>query len=274
MRIGVVGLGLIGGSMALALRDAHDVLAFDTDDATRQAATGAGIAAASRLDDLADRDAVIVATPMASVVPTLERLAASSAVLLDTASLKRAVVEYAKGAPRGARIVGGHPMAGATSSGFGAADRDLLRDRPFLVVPTERSDDGAMSVAGTIVRDCGAVVTVCSADVHDRAMGRLITAPLATAAALAVAGADADPLLAAAGPGFRDATRLAETPFDLALGLLFANARESRTAIESVIEALAQLRDSVDRGDREYATSFLHTARSVRAQLHTSSEST
>src|SRR5206468_8608549 len=69
--------------------------------------------------------------------------------------------------------------------------------------PTRRSSD-----LGMIARDVGAAVTVCSADVHDRAMARLVAGPLATAAALAVVGAQAEPLLSAAGPGFRDSTRL------------------------------------------------------------------
>ena len=269
MRIGLVGLGLIGGSLALALRERHDVTGYDVDEAARRAAASDGIRVGSKLDDLVPADAVVVATPMSAIVPTLERLAARSngAVLLDTGSLKRAVIDFATRAPKDARIVGGHPMAGTTSSGFSAADKDLFRGRPFLLIPTERSDDSAMAVAGTIARDAGATVTVCSAAVHDRAMARLLAAPLATAAALAVAGAEAAPLVSAAGPGFRDSTRLADTPLDLAIELLFASAQDSRAAIVSVIDGLEQLRDRLDRGDREDVQSFLRAARSVRDEL-------
>jgi len=186
---------------------------------------------------------------------------------MDTGSLKRAVADYASRAPAGARIVGGHPMAGTTSSGFSAADQGLFRGRAFLLVPTLRSDDAAMTLAGTIARDVGGVVTVCSADVHDRAMARLVAGPLAAAAALAVAGAQAEPLLGAAGPGFRDSTRLADTPADLATELLFANADDAAAAIGSIVEGLTQLRDAVERGDREYARNFLAAARSVRSEL-------
>jgi prephenate dehydrogenase len=269
LRIGVAGLGLIGGSLALALRDKHDVIGYDTDDRARAAAKRDGLRIAARVDDLASADVVLVATPIAAIVPTLEQLAARSdgAVLIDTGSLKRPVAEYATRAPKGARIVGGHPMAGSTSAGFSAADAGLFRDRPFLLVPTERSDDEAMSTAGAIARELGAIVTVCSADVHDRAMARLVAAPLATAAALAVSGADADTLLAAAGPGFRDSTRLAETPVDLATDLLFGNPNDVRAAISSVISGLEQLRDSLDHEDREYVRNFLLAARSVRSEL-------
>lgn len=269
MKIGIAGLGLIGGSLALALRDRHEVTGYDNDERARTAAKTDGIRIATRLDELLPADAVLVATPISAVVPTLEQLAGRSngAVLLDTGSLKRAVADYAARAPTGVRIVGGHPMAGTTSAGFSAADSGLFRGRAFLLVPTARSDDGAMTIAGTIVREVGATVTVCSADVHDRAMARLVAGPLATAAALAVAGAQAEPLLAAAGPGFRDSTRLADTPADLATELLFGNTTNAAAAIGSIIEGLTQLRDALDRGDREYARSFLQAARSVRSEL-------
>jgi prephenate dehydrogenase len=271
VKIGIAGLGLIGGSLALALRDKHEVTGYDNDERARAAAKADGIRVATRLDDLLPADAVLVATPIAAIVPALEQLAARSdgALLLDTGSLKRAVAEYATRAPAGARIVGGHPMAGTTSAGFSAADPTLFRGRAFLLIPTARSDDGAMALAGTIARDVGGTVTVCSADVHDRAMARLVAGPLATAAALAVVGAQAEPLLGAAGPGFRDSTRLADTPADLATELLFGNSADAAAAIGSIIEALTQLRDSVERGDRDYVRSFLAAARSVRGELAT-----
>jgi prephenate dehydrogenase len=269
LKIGVAGLGLIGGSLALALRDRHEVTGYDTDDRARAAAKADGIRIAARLEELVPADAVLVATPISAIVPTLEQLAGRSdgAMLLDTGSLKRAVAAYAASAPDGVRIVGGHPMAGTTSSGFSAADPGLFRGRAFLLVPTARSDDAAMVLAGTIVRELGATVTVCSADVHDRAMARLVAGPLATAAALAVAAAQAEPLVGAAGPGFRDSTRLADTPADLALELLFGNSTDAAGAIGSIVEGLTQLRDALERGDRDYARSFLQAARSVRGEL-------
>jgi prephenate dehydrogenase len=269
VRIGVAGLGLIGGSLALALRGTHEVAGYDTDERARAAAKADGIRIVARLDDLIPADAVLIATPISAIVPALEQLATRSdgAVLIDTGSLKRAVADYAARAPAGSRIVGGHPMAGTTSAGFSAADPGLFRGRAFLLVPTARSDDAAMAVAGTIARAVGGTVTVCSADVHDRAMARLVAGPLAAAAALAVAGAQAEPLLGAAGPGFRDSTRLADTPANLATELLFGNAADVAAAIGSIVEGLTQLRDAVERGDKEYARSFLQAARSVRSEL-------
>jgi prephenate dehydrogenase len=236
MRVGIAGCGLIGGSLALALREAHDVRAFDP------AGTG-DIAGTARLEDLLAADVVVVATPLPQIVPTLRALAAhaNGPVLMDVGSLKRDVAAFAELAPSTARIVGGHPMAGATDHGYAAARADLFRGRTFFLVPTARADERAMGLAGDIARAAGATPTVVSAPEHDRIVAILSGLPLAVAMALARVGADVS---AFAGPGFRDATRLAQTPPELADVLLRGNAAEVRAA-------LAQLRAALDDIDRE-----------------------
>ena len=233
MRVGIAGCGLIGGSLALALRDAHDVRAFDP------AGTG-DITSVDRLEDLLPADVVIVATPLALVTPTLAALAGRSggAVLLDVGSLKRDIAAFAETAPAAARIVGGHPMAGSTDRGFGAARADLFRDRPFFLVPTARSDEPAMAAAGDLARAAGALPTVVSAAEHDRIVATLSGLPLAVALALAKTGADLADL---SGPGYRDATRLAATPPELASALLRGNATEVREAIGRFRAALDEV---------------------------------
>ena len=236
MRIGIAGCGLIGGSLALALRDAHDVRAFDP------AGTG-DIPGAAHLEDLLAADVVIVATPLPQIVPTLRTLAghANGTVLMDVGSVKREIAAFADTAPPTARIVGGHPMAGGTERGYAAARADLFRGRPFLLIPTARADERAMGLAGDVARAAGAVPTVVSAQEHDRIVAILSGLPLAMARALARVGAD---VAAFAGPGFRDATRLAQTSPELADAILNGNAAEVRAA-------LAKLRTALDEVERE-----------------------
>jgi prephenate dehydrogenase len=269
LNVSVVGLGLIGGSLALSLRTRHHVRAFDVSDAARDAARAAGIEIAERLDELVPADVAIVATPLASIVTTLAALLdrAGSTVLLEVGSLKAAVAAFAETASTTARIVGLHPMAGATSVGFGAARPDLFRDRPFLIVPTARADARAMTVAGTIARDAGGVATVCSAEVHDDAMAVLLAAPLAAASALAITGTKAGPLLPLAGPGFRDTTRLAGTPLDLAEQLLSANAGHVVAALAALRSTLEEMEGAVADRDRDALRRLLSRAAEVRATL-------
>ena len=236
MRVGIAGCGLIGGSLALALRGAHDVRAFDP------AGTG-DIVGTARLEDLLAADIVVVATPLPQVVPTLRTLAAhaNGSTLMDVGSVKHAVAAFADSAPATARIVGGHPMAGATEHGYAAARADLFRGRPFLLVPTARADERAMGLAGDLARAVGAIATVVSAQEHDRIVAILSGLPLAVARALARVGADVAEL---AGPGFRDATRLAQTSPELADAILRGNAAEVRAA-------LVKLRAALDEVERE-----------------------
>ena len=236
MRVGIAGCGLVGGSLALALREAHEVRAFDP------AGTG-DIPGVARLEDLLAADVVVVATPLGQVVPTLASLAshANGSVLLDVGSVKRQVAAFAATAPATARIVGGHPMAGTTERGYAAARTDLFRGRPFFLVPTERSDERAMGLAGDLARAAGAVPTVVSAAEHDRIAALVSGLPLLVARALAAVGAEVADL---AGPGFRDATRLASTPPELADAILRGNADEVRAA-------LAKLRSALDDAERE-----------------------
>lgn len=269
MNLSIAGLGLIGGSLALALRSRHRVRAYDISDGARAAARSAGIDTVDRLDELVPADAAIVATPLPSVVTTLAALAerAESTVLIEVGSLKAAVAAFAETAPPSVRVVGMHPMAGATTAGFAAARAELFKGRPFLVVPTARSDASAMAVAGHIARDAGGSVTVCSAEMHDRAMAILLAAPLAAASALAVAGARAGPLLSLAGPGFRDTTRLAATPLDLAEQLLSANAGHVAGSLAAVREALQAIEGAVADGDGEALRRLLTQAAEARAKL-------
>jgi prephenate dehydrogenase len=239
----VIGLGLIGGSIALGLGGTRDVRGYDPDVATRSAARARGLRVVDRADDALDADEIVVATPLDAVVPTLEAIVprAGRAVVVEVGSLKRDVAAFAGSAHASARIVGLHPMAGSTASGFAAADPAIFRGRPFIVVPTARSDDGAVEIARGIGRDLGGTVTTCSADEHDRAVAMLSGVPLAVALALARAGADVAEL---AGPGFRDATRLAGTPSALAEALL----RRNRDHVKS---ALARFRAALDEIERD-----------------------
>ncbi len=245
MKLGVAGLGLIGGSIALGLRSGHTVQGYDRSTEARQAAEARGIAVVERLQDLLPADAVILATPIDQIVPTLEELVphAGSATLIEVGSLKSAVAAFADRAPADSRIVGLHPMAGGTATGIAAADPVMFRGRPFLVVPTARTDSHAKALATRIAQALGGNVTEVSVEAHDRAVSAVSALPLAVAVALARVAREASPvdLELVAGPGLRDATRLAATSPDLALALL---------AAPGLREHLASLRGAIEEVER------------------------
>lgn len=269
MRVAIAGLGLIGGSLALALRTRHEVVGFDTDRGAREAARIAGLETVEALDALVPADAVIVATPLSAVLATVAALEAraAGAVILDVSSVRAPVDAYAR-EQNGARIVGMHPMAGRAARGFTAADPAVLAGRPFLLVPTARSDAGAMAVAGRIARDAGGVVTVCSAAEHDRIVAVTSALPLALAAALSIAASETTPSLASfAGPGLRDATRLADTSPDLAEAILVANAGNVVAALARLRATLDELERAVAERDAPFARALVSKAAAARALL-------
>ena len=269
MKIGVAGLGLIGGSLALALQERHEVTGYDIARANADAARARGITVVDRLDALLPADAVIVATPMSAVVTTLAALApkAGGAVLLDTSSVRAPVDGFAR-ENAAAVVVGMHPMAGRSAQGFAAADAALLKGRPFLVVPTANAEARAMAIAGEVARAAGGVPTVCSAAEHDRIVAALSALPLALAAALSIAGADAVPEIAGlAGPGYRDATRLALTPAELAEAILSANSANVVAAIARLRATLDELERAVAERDTAALRALLASAAEARRRL-------
>lgn len=263
MRVGVAGLGLIGGSIALGLGERHEVVGYDTAAPAREAAARRGLRTVEALAELLPADAVVVATPLASIVPTLAALAprAGQAVLVEVGSLKSAAAAFAERSS--ARIVGLHPMAGSTATGLAAADAAMFRGRPFLVVPMAHTDAEAARVAGDIARGLGGTVTVCSVAVHDSTVAAVSALPLATAVALARVARDAVPmpLEAVAGTGMRDATRLAATPLELALQLLRAPGLAEHIA--SLRAALADLERAL--GDEAALRALLEDAQQDRS---------
>ena len=143
-----------------------------------------------------------------------------------------------------------------------------LAGRPFLIVPTARSDAEAMATAGRIARDAGGVVTVCSAAEHDRVVAVTSALPLALAAALTVAATEATPSVGAfSGPGLRDATRLADTPLDLAEAILVANSGNVVAAIARLRALLDELERAVAERDRVSARALLSRAATGRVLL-------
>ena len=267
-RTAVVGLGLIGGSVALG----RGARGYDRDAAVRERARRRGLDVA---DDLASAvegaELVVLAAPTAEI-PALLRLVAElgpKAVLTDCASLKRPIASAAAELPSGVRCVGGHPMAGGRGPGLEGADPELFRGRPWAIVRTARSDDAALGTVEELVRSVGARPVRLEAEAHDRAMTWISHLPLVVSAALARAAAEgtgAD-LTALAGPGLRDTTRLASTPEPLALELAMADPSALAAAIDAVRAALGELSASLRGADDETVRRFLAGALAAREEF-------
>ena len=267
-RYAVVGTGLIGGSIALAFGAA----AWDRSGAVRERARARGVRAAQTLDEALDgAEIVLVAVPARDTADVLRAAAARApgAIFTDVASWKRGVAEIAESLPREIRYVAGHPMAGSTASGVDGADTRVFAGRPWLFVPTPRSDPASIEALGRCVRSIGAVPMVIDQARHDFVMTWISHLPLIASAGLARSvcrgvGPDVGLL---AGPGLLDATRLAGTPLALATELGLSSPEDLAGALETFSRELSKVAALLRRGDRAAFESFLQDAASARADI-------
>ena len=268
MRVAMLGFGLIGGSIARALREAPDRAAWAV---TAWSPTGAGTAqaqrdgsieraAASPEEALDGAELVVLAAPPSATLDLLDRLGGPlrgvldpGTVVTDVASTKGAIVATA--ARHDLRFVGGHPMAGRETAGYGAATHDLFVDRPWVVVPGARADDAATLAVRTLAAACGARAVTMDAAAHDALVAAISHLPLVVAASLveSVAGTPAHPAAdwpaarAIAATGWRDMTRLARGDVAMGAGIAATNAPALAERIRAVRAVLDGWLDELER---------------------------
>mgnify|MGYP006270058581 CR=1 FL=1 len=252
-RIGIVGVGLIGGSVAQAARAAApgvEVVGLDLGDRAEAAAAAGVIDRAAHVDGIADCDLVVLAAPVSANLAWLDRLAAmrTTALVTDAGGTKRQMSAKATALAGRLRFIGGHPMAGSERSGFAAADAALFRDRKWFLVPSTDTATADLDALFGWIRSLGAVPSVTDAETHDRVMAAVSALPQVAASALMAVvgervGADG---LAMSGPGLRDTTRLAGSAATWMTDGLAHNAREVADAIDALITELRAVRDHLD----------------------------
>jgi len=257
-RVAIAGIGLIGGSIALAIRDrwpsAH-IVGIDTPSVLTHARTSGAID--DGLPSMAALDAaelVVLAAPVrqnARLLTQLPERVAHEALLTDVGGTKRDIVGAARRLPPGARFIGGHPIGGAERGGFGFARRDLFENRPWILTPVPGTDAGALSALRSFVTALGARPVVMEPEEHDRVMAFVSHLPQLAASALmdTVGGAVARDGLAVAGRGLADTTRLASSPADVWRDICATNADAISGALDLLIDRLNDLRADLHRGD-------------------------
>jgi prephenate dehydrogenase len=258
-RIGIVGLGLIGGSIALAARQIWPsslVIAVDNKDVLETAMRLHAIdVAADDLIVLAEADLVILAAPVRqnlALLAELDENVRQPAVVTDTGSTKRDIVAAAKRLPARFTFIGGHPLGGAAKSGLEHARPDLFKGRPWLFTPSGDGSGEALDKLLSFVRALGAEPKVVGVAAHDRLLAYLSHLPQLTASALmgVVGEAVGDEGLALAGRGLTDTTRLASSPAEIWKDIAATNADEIGPALDELIALLQDLRRDLRSGDQ------------------------
>lgn len=258
-KIGIVGLGLIGGSMALGIRRRWPQIALSAID--RPDAIDAALArqvidrGSAELDAIGDVDLVVLAAPVAQNLHLVERLPeilAGNAVVTDTGSTKRGIVDAAAGYPSRLTFVGGHPLGGKATGGLAHASADLFNNRPWIFTPANDDSSLAVTQLAAIAEALGSTTHVMDAAAHDRLLAFVSHLPQMAASALMdvvgeQVGADA---LGLSGRGLADTTRLASSPALIWRDIASSNADQIGPALDILIARLQDLRTDLADGER------------------------
>ncbi len=269
-RAGVVGCGLIGGSIAHGLRAAGwHVTGDDADPARAERASALGALDAIGFDPLAE--ITFLSTPVHALpgvaVAVLEATAVYGGVVTDVGSVKRSVVE----AVDDPRFVGGHPMAGSEQEGVEGAHAAMFEGATWVLTPAAGTDPAAFALVRSVVASLGADVVAVAPDRHDELVALVSHVPHLTAAALmglaAEAATEHATLLRLAAGGFRDMTRIAAGHPGIWLDICAENREAIVATLDRLVSALSSLRGVVADGDRPALLASLEDARAARVNL-------
>ena len=255
--IAILGLGVMGGSLARALSaldDGPDVVGWSPDEGEREAAVAAGAVVAApsaRADVFADADLVVLAAPLrvsCGFMLEVAEQAPPAATVSDVVSLKVPLWEAAQGAGLVERWVGSHPMTGREASGFAASTADLFVDTKVWTVADDRARERIEDVH-RLWEALGAKPEHVDARVHDRLMALLSHLPQLTSNALADVLTDSGIASNQLGPGGRDMTRLCESSSAMWRDLLEHAPPELARGLRALAESCERLADLLDSGD-------------------------
>jgi prephenate dehydrogenase len=272
--IAIIGLGLIGGSIALAVRERWPSIRIVAVDRPAVLAHGLGSGAIDRaaggLNEIGNPDLVVLAAPVGENVTLLPQVASrvdSATIITDVGGTKRDIVRAARALPAVPTFVGGHPIGGAERGGFGFARPDLFAGRPWIFTPESPAATSVLDRLMQLARGLRARPTTLDAGVHDRMMAFLSHLPqLTTSTLMEIVGSAAmSDGLRLAGRGLVDTTRLASSPAAVWLDICAANADEIGQALDLLIARLTEMRADLERGEK-IAAIFDEAAR-WRAEL-------
>jgi len=255
--IAIVGLGLIGGSIALGVRErwpSSRVIGVDTEGVAAHAlGSGAIDRAVESVAALPETSLIVLAAPVRQNIGLLEQLAhrRGQTVVTDVGGTKREIVNAARALPPSTIFVGGHPLGGGERGGFAFARPDLFAGRPWIFTPDGDGSADAVDRLSRLVAGLGARPSILGADEHDRLMAFVSHLPQLTASALmdTVGSAVHGEGLRMAGRGLVDTTRLASSPADVWRDICLTNADAIGDALDCLIQRLTQLRGDLNRGE-------------------------
>lgn len=277
MIIGIVGLGLIGGSLGLDLKkQGHHVLGISRRELTIQRAISRGVVSQGsvNMNLLSEAEVVFICTPLGFIIPTLEQLIAhlpSSCVITDVGSVKTPIVKAIS--PVWENFVGGHPMAGSTDSGIEAARSNLFTNKPYVLTPINTTPTKAITVIENLISQLEVNIHYCSPEEHDKAVSLISHLPVMASASL-IAACEKEPdsqvnQLAKkfASSGFRDTSRVGGGNAELGVMMAKYNREALLRSLQNYRSNLDELVSLIEREDWVSLEQILHSTHEARSHF-------
>lgn len=266
-RIAIIGLGLMGGSLALGLRGKCAALyGIDPHLPTIELALSQHIVDYADSDPaklLPEADLVILSAPVPAILTLLEQLPSftpNPCIVMDLGSTKKQIVESMSRLPERFDPIGGHPICGREKLSLANAERTLYYAAPFLLTPLERTSSRALSAAHQIIEALGAKASILDAAEHDRILASTSHLPFLLASALALTTPDT--FASFIGTGFKSTSRVAGTPSSMMLGVLQSNRENVLTALSGLQGHLTEIQSALANEDYATLEDILNQARS------------
>jgi arogenate dehydrogenase (NADP+) len=268
MKIGIVGLGLIGGSLAIDLRSqGHQIYGISRQPETCHIALERGLAddASTEYEILSTTEIIIICTPIKAIAPTIKQIIpyiSPETIITDVGSVKQPIVEECTQLWQ--NFIGGHPMAGTTESGIDAAVANLFTGAAYVFTPTATSKPENVAKLKAIALELNAIPHVCDAQIHDRAVSWISHLPVMVSASLIKACLQEEPdtlelsqILASS--GFRDTSRVGGGNSELGVMMAKYNRAELLRSLLQYRQNLDEIIDFIKQEDWQSLEQTLQT---------------
>lgn len=270
----IIGVGLIGGSLGLALKaspEVERVIGVDEEDTIEQAVAMGAIDSGGKLElACGDADIIFLCTPIGTfgeIIAEIKTKIKPGAILSDVGSTKQEVMRIFTELPDNVYKIGGHPMAGSEIKGINGADRYLFENAAYILTPAPGTPDIIIGFMQQLLSSTGARIKLLTAERHDELVAAISHIPHLVAAALVnLTRGEEEQLMMAAG-GFRDTTRIASSNPELWENIIFSNQDLIVDKLGVLIQDLIKLKEAIRNGDREKVVQELSCAKDTRDRI-------
>lgn len=278
--ISIIGLGLIGGSLAKALKERINITEIKAVDISKQninQALSEGYITKGYTelnDNIYNSDLIFICTPVKNAIEYIKQLSSKvsdNCIITDVASTKSEIVNFINSMDNPPRFIGGHPMAGTEKSGFASSLSHLFENAYYILTPTIRTSETDIDIMIKIIKKIGGIPIITDADEHDFITAAISHVPHIIASALVNLVGKLDypdgKMQTLAAGGFKDITRIASSSPEMWENIVLSNKQKIRGVLDTFVETLYEFKQHMDSDNSKDINNYFRTAKELRDAL-------